>query len=69
MSYKYGMFGKRDSNYSDERRDVVEAKDLMELREKGECIAFIYGHYVRCKKLRYFEDAYLSSALKNKNSK
>ena len=36
---------------------------LMELREKGEVIAFIYGHYVRCKKMRYFEDSLLKPIL------
>ena len=70
MSYKTrGVFGgKSDGQYSTERRDIVETKDLMELREKGEAIAFIYGHYVRVKKLRYFEDSLLAPIIeKHKN--
>lgn len=68
MAYKRkGVFGgKSDGNYSSERRAVVEAKDLMELREKYEALSFIYGHYIRCKKLRYFEDPYISPILKRR---
>ena len=68
MAYKRkGVFGgKSDGNYSSERRAVVEAKDMMELRERGEAIAFVYGHYIRCKKLRYFEDPYISPILKRR---
>ena len=38
MAYKRkGVFGgKSDGNYSSERRAVVEARDMMELRERGE---------------------------------
>ena len=43
-----------------------EAKDMMELRERGEAIAFVYGHYIRCKKLRYFEDPYIAPILKRR---
>ena len=48
MAYKRkGVFGgKSDGNYSSERRAVVEARDMMELRERGEAIAFVYGHYI-----------------------
>ena len=69
MSYRrHGpLGGKSDGNYSTERRPIVDAKELMGLRERGEAIAFIYGHYVRCKKLRYFEDAYIAPILKRKN--
>lgn len=68
MSYKRkGVFGgKSDGNYSPERRHIIEAKDMMELREKGEAIAFVYGRYIRCKKLRYFEDPYLAPLLKKR---
>ena len=68
MAYKRkGVFGgKSDGNYSSERRAVVEARDMMELRERGEAIAFVYGHYIRCKKLRYFEDPYISPILKRR---
>ena len=68
MSYKRKGFlgGKSDGNYSQERRDVVEARDLMELRERGECMAFIYGKYFRCKKLKYYEDKFIAPILKNK---
>lgn len=70
MSYKRkGFFGgKSDGSYSPERRPIVEARDLMELREHGEAIAFIYGHYVRCKKLRYFEDPFISPILKEQEN-
>ena len=68
MSYKRkGAFGgKSDGNYSSERRPIVEARDMMELRERGEAIAFIYGHYLKVKKLRYFEDPYISPILKRR---
>lgn len=71
MTYKRkGFFGgKFDGSYSTERRPIVDAKALMELREKGEAIAFIYGHYMRCKKLRYFEDPYLAPILGKKATK
>ena len=39
---------------------------MMELRERGEAIAFAYGHYIRCKKLRYFEDPYIAPILKRR---
>ncbi len=68
MSYKRkGVFGgKSDGNYSPERRPIVEARDMMELRERGEMLIFVYGHYIRCKKLRYFEDPYISPILKRR---
>ena len=68
MAYKRkGVFGgKSDGNYSSERRAVVEARDMMELRERCEAIVFVYGHYIRCKKLRYFEDPYISPILKRR---
>ena len=71
MSYKRkGFFGgKSDGSYSTERRSVVDARDLMELRERGELIAFIYGRYIRCKKLRYFEDPYIAPILKRRHRK
>lgn len=73
MSYKRkGVFGGRsDGNYSQERRAVIEGADMMQLREKGEAICFIYGRYCRCKKLRYFEDSFIAPILKtrNKNTK
>ena len=68
MSYKRkGAFGgKSDGNYSSERRPIVEARDMMELRERGEAIAFIYGHYLKVKKLRYFVDPFISPILKRR---
>lgn len=68
MSYKRkGFFGgKSDGSYSTERRSIVDARDMMNLRERGELIAFIYGRYVRCKKLRYFEDPYIAPILKKR---
>ena len=70
MSYnRKGVFGgKSDGSYSTERRPIIEARDMMELREKGEAIAFIYGHYIRCKKLRYFEDPYIAPILKQRRA-
>ena len=68
MSYKRKgvLGGKSDGNYSPERRPIVEARDMMELRERAEMLAFVYGHYIRCKKLRYFEDPYISPILKRR---
>lgn len=68
MSYrrKGVLGGKSDGNYSPERRPIIEARDMMELRERGEAIAFVYGHYIRCKKLRYFEDPFISPFLKKR---
>ena len=69
MSYqRKGVFGGRsDGNYSQERRPIIEARDLMELREKGQAIAFIYGRYMRVNKLRYFEDRFIVPILKSNN--
>ncbi len=71
MTYKRkGFFGgKSDGSYSTERRPVVDSKALMELREKNEAICFVYGHYMRCKKLRYFEDPYLAPILEKEAAK
>ena len=68
MSYKRkGFFGgKSDGNYSTERRPIVDTKEMQGLRERGEAIVFIYGHYVRCKKLKYYEDKFIAPILKRK---
>ena len=68
MAYKRkGVFGgKSDGNYSSERRAVVEARDMMELRERGEAIAFVYGRYIRCSKLQYWKDPYIAPILKRR---
>lgn len=68
MSYKRKGFmgGKSDGSYSPERRPIVEARDMMELRERGETIAFLFGRYIRCSKLRYFEDPYIAPILKRR---
>lgn len=68
MSYKRkGIFGgKSDGSYNTEDRPIIETRDMMELRERGEAIAFVYGHYIRCKKLRYFEDPYIAPILKRR---
>ena len=68
MAYKRkGVFGgKSDGNYSSERRAVVEARDMMELRERGEAIVFLWGRYLKVKKLRYFEDPYIAPILKRR---
>lgn len=59
LSYGKATFGKKDVKYSDEEKHIVDGKALMELREKSEMIAIIYGHYYRFKKLQYFKDDYL----------
>ncbi len=46
----------KDAKYSRGKRPIVTSKNLMELRDKGEMIAFIYGKYYRFKKLMYFKD-------------
>ena len=68
MSYKRKGFmgGKSDGNYSPERRPIVEARDMMELRERGEAIVFLWGRYLKVKKLRYFEDPYIAPILKRR---
>ena len=68
MSYKRKgvLGGKSDGNYSPERRPVIDGQTMMQLREKGEAIAFVYGRYIRCKKLRYFEDPYIAPILKRR---
>lgn len=48
-----------DVKYSDEYRNIVNSESMMELREKKEAIAFIYGKYLRFKKFMYFEDGTL----------
>ena len=68
MSYKRKGFmgGKSDGNYSPERRPIIEARDMMGLRDRGEAIAFVYGKYMQIKKLRYFEDPYIVPILKRR---
>lgn len=58
-SYGKGTVGKKDMKYSLEKRKVIDGQALMNLREKGEAIAIIYGNYSRFKKLQYFKDPYL----------
>ncbi len=58
-SYGKTTFGKKDVKYSEEEKNIVDGKSLMELREKNEIICVIYGHYYRFKKLQYFRDPYL----------
>lgn len=58
-SYGRTTLGKKDVKYNEEERDIVDGKSLMDLREKNELIAVIYGHYYRFKKLQYFRDPYL----------
>lgn len=72
MSYGRNSFGKKDVKYSEEERNIVDGKSLMELREKTEIICIIYGHYYRFKKLQYFQDRYLKKIaedIKSYNSK
>ncbi len=58
-SYGKATVGKKDMKYSLEKRKVIDGQALMNLREKGEAIAIIYGNYCRFKKLQYFKDPYL----------
>ena len=68
MTYKRkGAFGgKSDGDYSPEHRPIIEARDMMGLRDRGEAIAFVYGKYMQIKKLRYFEDPYIVPILKRR---
>ena len=68
MSYKHkGFFGgKSDGTYSPEKRPIVDARTLMELRERDEAVAFIYGKYVRCKKIKYYQDPYIAPILERR---
>lgn len=71
ISYGKTTFGKKDVKYSEEEKNIVDGKSLMELREKNELICVIYGHYFRFKKLQYFRDPYLkgiSEKIKQFNS-
>lgn len=71
MSYKRkGAFGgKSDGSYSIERRPIVDAKAMMELREKKQAIAFVYGHYMRVSKLMYFNDPILAPIINEHKNK
>lgn len=59
-----GLVGQKDVKYNEDTRDIVDAQALMELREKQEIIAFLFGHYARFRKLRYWEDPYLGPTAK-----
>ena len=69
MSYKHkGFFGgKSDGTYSPEKRPIVDARTLMQLRDKDEVISFIYGKYIRCKKIKYYQDPYIAPILERRN--
>jgi hypothetical protein len=38
----------------------------MELRERDEAVAFIYGKYIRCKKIKYYQDPYIAPILERR---
>lgn len=50
----------KDVKYSRGKRPIVTGRDLMELRDKGEMIAIIFGKYYRFGKLYYFKDDFLN---------
>ncbi len=60
ISYSKGGFlgGSKEAKYSQQKRPVIDGRSMMELREKDEMIAFIYGHYYRFKKIMYFKNPY-----------
>lgn len=54
----------KNTNISDEEKQIVDGRELMSLRAKREMIAFIYGQYFRFKKIMYFDDEYLAPIAK-----
>lgn len=60
-NYKHGsvITDKSDVKYSEDRQDVITGKSISNLRENKELICIYYGHYMRVKKLFYFNDPYL----------
>ena len=58
---KKGIAGSAaDVKYSDDFRKIITPESVMNLREKEETIAFVFGKYMRIKKFKYFTDQYLS---------
>lgn len=53
-----------DTNYQEEKKDIIDGKSLMMLREKDELIVIAYGHYMRIKKIRYYSDRILAPIYK-----
>ncbi len=64
-SYSKEGFSIKNTNYSEEEKQIVDGQELMSLREKGEMIAFIYGKYYRFPKGKYYEDRYLAPIAKD----
>ncbi len=64
-SYSKEGFSIKNTNYSEEEKQIVDGQELMSLREKGEMIAFIYGEYYRFPKGKYYEDRYLAPIAKD----
>ena len=71
-SYSKEGISIKNTNYSEEERQIVDGKELMSLRSKKEMIVFIYGEYFRIKKFMYYKDRYLSpiaKEIKNHNDR
>ena len=60
-SYEKGGVLSLESNlkYSDDFRKIINVESIMNLRERKEAIAFIYGKYYRFRKFEYYKDKYL----------
>ena len=63
ISYSRGgvINAPKDPKFSRGKRPIVTSKNLMDLRNKGEMIVFIYGKYYRFRKLMYFKDPILKN--------
>ena len=58
---KKGIASSRsDVKYADDMRDIVTAKSMSSLKEKGEMILIYFGRYYRFKKFKYYEDKYFN---------
>ncbi len=63
-SYQKGTLGEKDVKYSDDMQDIIDTQSMMDLKEKGEAIAILQGHYYRFKKIVYFKDKILGPIYK-----
>ena len=58
------MLGQKELKYNEDLRDIIDTQSMMELKERGEAIAFIFGHYFRFKKVVYYKDRILGPIYK-----
>ncbi len=51
-------------NYSQERRRVMEPEEFFRLKEEDAVVLFLDGKFLKVKKIKYYEDAMLSTLLR-----